>query len=373
MTDATSKSTSPTLPPYPFLSSPFLQNLGVGAWGYTEALQASSFGYFQKWQQSPANPFSYLRRQNEVRQDLRQLLATAQSALVFILPYVKAKKRYLYFTSQASGRVSGHSVAYDGLDYHYVGRHALQQIKTAMEQDKLRAIFLGGKTLEIIPGIDTGPVLEKDLAVRAQLGFIGRHGLLQTPYWGSYVFIAYLILNCRLDLPPSCNSYAQNLSDISALQNTCANCPGRCQQACPVHRWPANDVGQCLAAVTLEKEVGVAKKQDLYAQILGCDLCQDACPLNQKVLRDLAAAEQDHAIPEWFNYRDDFGRQQNVAANQKMLALLARPLPEMQAHVAQLSKRGFQREFQGTVLAYVGRDKFWQVLQTAAPNSPGKA
>ena len=368
---------------YSFLSLPFLQDLGIGAWGYTEDLTAPSFAYFQQWQQSKANPFSYLKKHSQERADLRQIFPSAQSALVFILPYLKAKFRYQERTSKAAWRISGHSMAYDGLDYHWVGKNALAKIKRAMENDACltqerlsmahQALNSNASLppLNTMAGIDTGPVLEKDLAVRAKLGFIGRHGLLQTPFWGSYVFIAYLILDCRLKLPHSCNSYSildpGQAMDASSL-SYCTNCPGLCQRACPVQRWPHNEIGKCLAAVTIEKEVPLTAPQNLHGQLLGCDRCQDACPLNQKLLAQ-AKAESLSVVSLGNRYRDDFGRQENVAANQNFCNLFTLSLPEILAQVQHLSKRGLQKKFKQTVLAYIGRDKFVAVLQAAVKNS----
>ena len=354
-------STSMPSPNYPFLQMDFLRPQGIAAWGYTENLTAQSYAYFHQWQQSTANPFPYLRKDPAQRQDLKHLLSDAQSALVFILPYVKAKRRYLPLTQTAGGRVSGHSLAYRGLDYHLVGRQALQAV-TAKMQACLPA------PLEVYAGIDTKPVLEKDLAVRAHLGFIGRHGLLQTPYWGSYVFLAYLILNQTLALPSPCNSYALASSSPSpSLPSSlpCAACPGFCQQACPVARWPHNDVGKCLAAVTIEKAVPLTSQTQLHHQILGCDRCQDACPLNQKVLAEVA--EQDEVQNPLLAYQDHFpqylGRDLNT--------FFQKPLDEIYQEVLPLSKRGFQQEFRNTILAYVGKDKFQAVLQTALAAKDG--
>jgi len=330
---------------FPFLQKEFLNPLGVAAWGYTEDLTAASFAYFAKWQQSTANPFPYLQKNPAQRHDLKQLLPAARSVLVFILPYLKAKRRYLYLTKTAPWRVSGHSLAYRGLDYHLVGQAALAAIKAKMETS-------GFAQLQSFAGMDTKPVLEKDLAARAKLGFIGKDGLLHTPYWGSYVFIAYLILNQTLDLPAPGNSYPPG--DFGQAQ-ACAACPGFCQQACPVGRWPGNEVGRCLAAVTIEKAVAVAKEQKLFGQILGCDLCQDACPLNQKLLKQAAPPA------EMEDYQDHFPQRPTTDLGQ----FFQHPLREIYAEMLPLSKRGFQKKFQGTVLAYVGKDKFLAVLAAA--------
>ena len=374
---------------YSFLSLPFLQDLGVGAWGYTEDLTAHSFAYFKQWQQSGANPFSYLKIHSDERQDLRCILPQAQSALVFILPYLKAKLRHQDLTQKAGWRISGHSMAYDGLDYHFVGKNALAKIKVALENDaslQQERLNTANQTLDsnlpplnIIAGIDTGPVLEKDLAVRAKLGFIGRHGLLQTPFWGSYVFIAYLILGCRLRLPAPSNSYFMFDFNREMASSYCSNCPGFCQQACPVQRWPRNEVSRCLAGVTIEKDVPITIDQNLHGQILGCDFCQDACPLNQKLLAQVKAeskSESDTDVESWpafslsNQYRDDFGRQENLLANQNFCHLFSLSPHEILAQVKDLSKRGFQKKFKQTILAYIGRDKLVAVLQAALKNSP---
>lgn len=114
--------------------------------------------------------------------------------------------------------------------------------------------------------IDNSPLPEVYTAASARMGVIGKNGLLITEKYGSFVFIGEIVTDLELELPSSEVSY-------------CQNC-GICKSLCPVGLEKSN----CLSKLSQqkgeleEKQAKLLKKHNI---IWGCDICADACPLNQ--------------------------------------------------------------------------------------------
>jgi len=120
--------------------------------------------------------------------------------------------------------------------------------------------------------VDTGPVLEKAYAAAAGLGFIGRHGLLVHPRFGSFVFLGVLLTDALV------------VPDIArpALPG-CGACTA-CVAACPTGalRTPYRlDVDRCLAHLTVTAKTPLPGGLPLAGNLYGCDICQDVCPFNR--------------------------------------------------------------------------------------------
>jgi len=136
--------------------------------------------------------------------------------------------------------------------------------------------------------VDTGPVVERSLAVAAGLGWTGKNTCLIHPRLGSYGFLAVLLTSLELEkdplsaqLPPS----AQLPLSVQ-LPDRCGSCT-RCMEACPTGALIAPyqmDARRCIAYLTIEHKGPIAA--DLMAgmgrQVFGCDICQDVCPWNRK-------------------------------------------------------------------------------------------
>jgi epoxyqueuosine reductase len=136
------------------------------------------------------------------------------------------------------------------------------------------------KIKELVPGAegryysDTGPILEKELAQRSGIGWIGKHTNVITREVGSWVFLAEIILN--IDLEP----------DASA-EDMCGTCT-RCIDACPTDAITGPyqvDARKCIAYLTIELKPEQETPKELAGKlegwIYGCDICQDVCPWNR--------------------------------------------------------------------------------------------
>lgn len=128
---------------------------------------------------------------------------------------------------------------------------------------------------------DTVPISDKHWAARAGLGWIGRHTLLVTPRWGSWVNLGEIVTTVE------CSEYDSDKLSITNCQlSICKSC-GRCVDACPNHAIapdgpPMLDVRRCTAYYTTHRRRELPPDIDTRGYTQGCDLCQLACPFNKK-------------------------------------------------------------------------------------------
>ncbi|MGH7648987.1 MAG: tRNA epoxyqueuosine(34) reductase QueG [Gemmatimonadaceae bacterium] len=207
-----------------------------------------------------AGGMSYLERRAEVRRDARLPVPGATCAVVVGLDYGGR---------EPSGPVARYA---RGDDYHDV------------MLDKLRALhaWIASHVGRDVPGkayVDTGPVLERDLARRAGLGWLGKNTTLINPKLGSYFFIGSLFL--ALDLA----------ADAPFAADHCGTCT-RCLDACPTQAFTdahVLDARKCISYLTIELRGEIpAHLRPLVGELVyGCDVCQEVCPWNEKFSRHL--------------------------------------------------------------------------------------
>ena len=207
-----------------------------------------------------AGEMDYLPRGAEKRRDSRLPVPGATSAVVVGL--------------DDGGRTpSGPIARYArGDDYHDVMLGKLETLHEWLESE------VGGP-VKGKPYVDTGPILERDLARRAGLGWFGKNTNLVNPRIGSFFFIGALLVD--LDLAP----------DTPFEADRCGTCT-RCLDACPTDAFVEPrllDATRCISYLTIELKGAIP--EDLHAQmgthIYGCDICQDVCPYNVKFAQEL--------------------------------------------------------------------------------------
>ncbi len=201
----------------------------------------------------------YLERRVETRLEPASVLPGARSALCVALQYHPLKGE-----EEPEGDLWPRVARYArGRDYHELMGERLVRLA-----ERVREAFPGTATR---PYVDTGPVLERELAARAGLGAIGKHTNLLHPEAGSWFLLGELFTT--LDLAP----------DVP-LADLCGSCT-RCLEACPTGALPEPyrlDSNRCISYWTIEHRGAIpAEVRPLVGDwVFGCDLCQEACPWN---------------------------------------------------------------------------------------------
>ncbi len=201
----------------------------------------------------------YMERNADKRMDIRLVFGEAKSIISLALNYYTPDKH-----SQAAdaGKISRYAW---GKDYHLVIWDKLKIL-----EKELRGI---DPEFRSISYVDTGPVMDKAWAVKAGIGWLGKHTNVINPDIGSWFFIANLITN-----------YEFRYTDI--ITDHCGTCTA-CIDACPtgaiVNEFVL-DSNKCISYLTIEnkKEIPDIFKGKFENWIFGCDICQDVCPWNIK-------------------------------------------------------------------------------------------
>jgi epoxyqueuosine reductase len=241
--------------------------LGFDLVGITRLGEAESSPRFDEWiARGFAGDMEYLERGAEKRKDTRRPFAPASTAIVVGLDY--------------GGRAAPGPVARyaRGADYHDVMVERLDELHQVIEADAGRKI--SGKSY-----VDTGPILERDLARKAGLGWFGKNTNLINPGIGSFFFIGSLVLD--LDLEP----------DAPFEFDRCGTCR-KCIDACPTEAIVDDrviDATKCIAYLTIELKSAIPTelRAPIGDKLYGCDICQEVCPWNVSFaseLRDSALA-----------------------------------------------------------------------------------
>ena len=235
--------------------------LGFDLVGITRLGPAETAPMFDEWlSRGFAGEMEYLHRGAEKRRDTRLPFAPAASAIVVALDYGGR---------EPAGPVARYA---RGDDYHDLMTDRLNELHHAIEVELGRRI--SGKAY-----VDTGPILERDLARKAGLGWIGKSTNLVNPKIGSFFFIGSLVID--LELEP----------DTPFQHDRCGSCT-RCIEACPtgaIVEERVVDATRCISYLTIEKRGEmVAELAALIGEhVYGCDICQDVCPWNVSFAQDL--------------------------------------------------------------------------------------
>jgi epoxyqueuosine reductase len=187
------------------------------------------------------------------------------------LPHAGATHAIVVAASYGGTEPSGAVARYArGDDYHEVLRARLRELHVWLESQL-------GRSVNARPYVDSSPILERDLAQRAGLGWFGKNTMLITPRAGSFVFLASLFV--ELELEPSAPFEADR----------CGRCT-RCLDACPTGALPAPrelDATRCISYLTIEhrEDIPDALRERMGGLLYGCDICNDVCPWNQRFAR----------------------------------------------------------------------------------------
>jgi epoxyqueuosine reductase len=202
----------------------------------------------------------WMSREPDQRADPRAFFPAARSVIVVALNYYTPHK---HVDDPAAGKVSRYAW---GDDYHEVLGAKLRALLSWIKEEYPEA---EGKIC-----VDIQPIMDKAWAVRAGLGWIGKHTNLITPEYGSWVFVGELLLNLELEY------------DSERIEDHCGTCT-LCLEACPtgaITEPYVVDSRACLSYATIElrsEEIPSSLAGKLEGWLYGCDICQDVCPWNR--------------------------------------------------------------------------------------------
>ena len=212
--------------------------------------------FFRRWLGDGRHAsLGYLERNLDKRFDVRRLVEGAQTVVVCAVGYKNGLSDG--YPDDFRAKIASYALT---ADYHATIKGMLGDLF-----GRLRAAepALAGRAF-----VDSAPLVEKQLAVEAGLGWIGRQSLLVTPRFGSFVLLGELVLDA------ACDRYDEPLAGAG-----CGSCR-RCVEACPtgaVCDDRAIDARRCISCHTIERTP--AAEIALDGWIFGCDACQSRCPL----------------------------------------------------------------------------------------------
>ena len=267
------------------------RELGFDDCRFTSANPPDHALEFQGWlAEKKHGEMAYLERNAHKRVNPQEVLAGAKSVVVLAISYETCSvlRAACCEQSEHATRNTQHGpiARYARFkDYHDVIGERLKQLTEFLNT-------LGGEGARSLWYVDTGPLLERDLAQRAGLGFVGKHTNLISRRLGNWIFIAEIITT--LEFEPD-----------RPEKNRCGTC-SRCISACPTAAITAPfqlDARRCISYLTIELKgaIPLELRPAIGNRIYGCDDCLAVCPWNKfaregKLMKEHARA--DLAAPD---------------------------------------------------------------------------
>lgn len=290
-----------------------LTDLGFSHFGFAPLSKPLSFDFYREWiDQGLHGDMTYLADHAKIKENPQSKWPRAQSALVFAMPYFPHPEKKSEFPLKQA-RISLYA---QGMDYHFWFKDRMKSLCTDLQK-----LF---PEEEFLAFTDSSPVLERDLAKQAGLGWVGKNTCLIHPKKGSLFFIGEIYTSLKIQ------------TEFSPLPDFCGTCT-RCLDICPTGALiePRKmDARKCISYLTIESRQIPA--EELRPQIgdwfFGCDLCQTVCPWNQKAFKGQLSIEK------------------SLSLNAPEEALLVEDL----RYILSASGKKISRDFSGTPLARAG-------------------
>jgi epoxyqueuosine reductase len=230
--------------------------LGFDLVGITSAAPPAHASAYEQWVADGFHgELAYMARNADKRVSPTLYFPAARSAIVVGLNYYTGDH-----DSARTGRIARY--AWGERDYHGLIGDKLKEL----------AAFIAEEGGRVLSAVDTGPILERDLAQRAGLGFIGKHTNLISRQLGNWIFLGEILTD--LELPP----------DVPEREY-CGTCR-RCLDACPTRAIVAPyrlDARLCISYLTIELKgsIPIELRPLIGDRIFGCDDCLEVCPWNR--------------------------------------------------------------------------------------------
>ncbi|MBI4407795.1 MAG: tRNA epoxyqueuosine(34) reductase QueG [Candidatus Kerfeldbacteria bacterium] len=302
-------------------------HLGFTQVGILPVTPAATFPYFSEWLDHHYQAdMAWLETdgRKEKRAAVQAILPQAKTVITLAYTYRTTDLPPEVLNDPSRGIFARYTW---GRDYHHVIKKKLLQLIKQVEQ-------VTGREVVARAYVDTGPILERELAERAGIGFTGNNSMLISPLFGSYLFLCEIILD-------------QSLWPVThKARGGCRTCT-KCVTSCPTKAIVANkviDARKCISYLTIESKgtIPEALRPLLHNRIYGCDICQEVCPWN-----DTAQAKQMQS--DWL---------------ESALHRQAPPLVEL----AQLTEATFLERYQGTPIMRAKRSGLLRNVGVALGN-----
>lgn len=239
-------------------------NLGFLKTGFASVeTLANESELLQKWLSLGYDAdMNWIERNYEKRKDVRLIMPDAKTVISLA---------YNYYTpfEHESGIPKISRYAW-GKDYHKIIKKKLKELAKFI--DELRTSYTSQNTgvFKTKYYVDDGPVMDKAWAVRAGIGWMGKHTNVIDPEHGSWFFLSEIITNLKLE------TYDEPIEDM------CGKCR-LCIDACPTGAIVDDyqlDANLCISYQTIENHGEIPRSISLHGWVFGCDICQDVCPFN---------------------------------------------------------------------------------------------
>ena len=218
------------------------------------------FSHFQEWINAGSHgSMGYMATQQEKRKDITLVLPEAESVIVVGLNYYTDIQ---HKEDSTQGKISRYAW---GTDYHEILPAMMQSLSkelTELEPNSQHKFY-----------VDTGPILEKQWAVKAGLGWQGKHSNIINRAIGSWFFIGVIISTIKLSASKQITDYC----------GTCTACIDACPTKAIIEPYKV-DATKCISYWTIETKPEIqipdAISENLQQWVFGCDICQEVCPWN---------------------------------------------------------------------------------------------
>ena len=241
--------------------------LGFELVGVTPAAHSETIARYREWiENGYAGKMHYLEKHLSLKTDVRQLLAEAKSVISLAMNYYTLDPPKALAQDPGRGQISRYAW---GDDYHELIRERLLELVTFIKQT-------AESELKTRVCVDTAPIIEREYAQKAGIGWIGKNTNLIHWRSGSWYFLAEVLVNIVLE------------SDTPELRGSCGTCT-RCIEACPtdaIIEPNLLDSRRCISYLTIELKESIPKtlRPEIGNWIFGCDICQEVCPWNSKAV-----------------------------------------------------------------------------------------
>ncbi len=237
-----------------------IESSGFDHYGWARLEKPLTLEYYKTWiAQGKHGDMEYLDRHIPLKEDPKKVFPKAQTAIVFSKNYLEIPNHNFPFQELKIARYAR------GQDYHIWFQQELDQLCA-----KLKVKF---PEHDFVAFTDSKPVMERDLAYRAGLGWVGKNTCLLNEKRGSLFFIGEIYTSLNVEVK------------LEVAPDRCGTCT-RCIDACPTQALTPKslDATKCISYWTIEAKSMAPEslRKNFDGWYFGCDICQTVCPWNQK-------------------------------------------------------------------------------------------